>query len=300
MRAKGVAELRREMQTLRTEHPTPPHTEASVLQQQHEDYHKHNAMPLIPWMSLDEGGCERPADPPPRPITQRKSLPSPAHFDFSPHRVLSLKRHLHHRHLPPGAAVVAAAATGGAEQPTDPSKPLSQQLLQHKLQQKRQIFQKQFGPVAVSSSSSVCGAPCGGVSASAPLHQQFQQMQLEAGVATEHDDIAQLPQDLTAALHQAALHHQQHQQHQQQLAMMRRHVIRQTSYKLAQQQTVMPPLGPSDPAGATGDMIPPWQLMGPVDPPPLSPMFEEGEGEGNGDMGGHLGADQATGGMEVA
>ena len=310
-KTRGVAELRKEMECLQTHYRTNvTDEELASLQEQHQQYkaerEKQNAP--LQWTSLDEAPqVERP-----KLSTKRKSLPTPGHFDFSPHKLLALKQAMQvQRHLgdgpPPtnqpaqpvpqpggiaGGPLVPPCAAP-AVYPT--SIPLSQQLLQHKLQQKRQIFQKH---------SHSFSAPPG-----TPLHQQFQQMTIEGAAGgsallppqslyLEGGDggvplveqqphqqqqppgevyEAPLPQDLAAALHQATLQQQQ----QQQLALMRRHVIRQTSYKLAQQQTVMPPLG----AGVTEDMIPPWQLVALTDPPPLSPMFEEGEGESNGEGG---------------
>lgn len=78
-------------------------------------------------------------------------------------------------------------------------------------------------------------------------------------------DIAMaMPQDLQAAL--------QHQPHQQ-MALVRRHVVRQSSYKMAQQQPVMPPYA----GGSIEDDFLLWGQAFPIatDQPPLSPMFEE-------------------------
>jgi hypothetical protein len=89
-----------------------------------------------------------------------------------------------------------------------------------------------------------CGPSCGNT----------ELIDASAGAA----DIAMaMPQDLQAALQQ---------QPHQQMVLVRRHIVRQSSYKLAQQQPVMPPFGEED--------LLLWQQF-PSEQPPLSPMFEE-------------------------
>lgn len=70
---------------------------------------------------------------------------------------------------------------------------------------------------------------------------------------------------LTAGLHQAS--HQLVTYKQLPLPYVRRHFIRQTSYKMAQQQPIIPPISGGD------ELLLPWHHAS--DAPPLSPTFEE-------------------------
>ncbi|WAR06101.1 SIK2-like protein [Mya arenaria] len=97
----------------------------------------------------------------PRPLLKRMSLPSET-ADMQPHRLLALKQcHQVERHM----VDRVSSQESVAPQPVfgESSKPLQQQLLQHRLQQKRQSFHQKHS-----------GNP--------QLHQQMQQLQLDAQV----------------------------------------------------------------------------------------------------------------------
>lgn len=118
----------------------------------------------------------------PRPLMKRMSLPSET-FDIQPHRLLALKQSLQvERQLD---------LVGPMDEYSN--KPLQQQLLQHRFQQKLHN----------------------------PLQNQFQQLQIDP----QSVDHVYMPVSMPQRLPQAEI---------------RPPVIRKTSYKLAQQQTVMP------------------------------------------------------------
>lgn len=118
----------------------------------------------------------------PRPLMKRMSLPSET-FDIQPHRLLALKQSLQvERQLD---------LVGPMDEYSN--KPLQQQLLQHRFQQKLHN----------------------------PLQNQFQQLQIDP----QSVDHVYMPVSMPQRLPQTEI---------------RPPVIRKTSYKLAQQQTVMP------------------------------------------------------------
>lgn len=211
MKAKGMTELRTEQMNL------PEMFQSGMNDQVKQYYDRINSRQ---W-SLDE----QPSPPQrPRLLAKRMSLPSET-FDLQPHRLLALKQSMMvERHLGSPTSSQEEVASGdlyslkSCEYQAQ-NKPLQQQLLQHRLQQKRQIWQKQ-----------------------AQIHHQFQQMQLDPQqqqlMTPQYPPMAYNPQLA----------------HQPQMNMVRPQVNRQSSYKLAQQQTVMPPL-------MAGDMAL-WQQQG--------------------------------------
>ena len=403
MKTRGVTELRKEMENLQNQYKTVlTEEELKQLQQQHCQYQeKFNNRQ---W-SLDEPSpVERP-----KLTTKRMSLPTPGQFEMhlAPHKILAMKHSMQvERHLdpvaqagvsgPPTGAVAAAAAPvavvpsfssqagqagqGDAGQQQGlypggtaavPTKPLQQQLLQHRLQQKRQVFQKQaqhaqqphqlyqqFQSLNIDSSQQqqqqhYMGPPqqigpppppppqqlaTGGdqpqqlylgeqpgahiivqepaphhVAMASPCMQGMTPMlssptsvpqlpscmyQEQAGLYTlkggppamgeflpgsqpSLSDTAglvgaQMVPDLNALQQQAASI--QSPAAQTQLMMMRRHVVRQTSYKLAQQTPVMPPYGGVATGEGAEQILLPW-LTASSEQPQLSPTFEGEEEE---------------------
>ncbi|CAH1795903.1 unnamed protein product [Owenia fusiformis] len=247
MKAPGMAELRQEHQHIEG---VP---EEQLDLQSHQDHHLSGRQ----W-SLDEespGQRQRP------PMVKRMSLPSEP-FDLQPHQFLAMKHSINiERHMeskPPETEVFNPLRPCEYQ-----NKPLEKQLLQHRLQQRRQIFQKHAMPQH---------APQQGQT----LQQQFQQLQLDTSLKSHTDPASFKSLENTTPLHhmpitQGAMQpsfqptnvpptaKQQQQsniqqatiqkqiamqpmalQQQQQMALLRRQMIRQSSYKLAQQQSVIP------------------------------------------------------------
>jgi hypothetical protein len=92
----------------------------------------------------------------------------------------------------------------------------------------------------------------------------------EGALQLDMDDIRKScmsdPAAVALVLHQGT--HQMAAHKQVMLPYLRRHFIRQTSYKMAQQQPVIPPLPGGD------ELLLPWHHTSDA-PPPLSPTFEE-------------------------
>ncbi|XP_046545798.1 serine/threonine-protein kinase SIK1-like isoform X2 [Haliotis rubra] len=144
MRAKGMVELRQEHQQLQNmfqQHiPVPPNPHPLPHRKLSAPHH-----PSFRQWSLDE----QPVHPPRRrPLMKRMSLPSES-FDIQPHRLLALKQSMQveqqmdrvgsQDNVHPHGGV--GGGYGGMEFHMT-NKPLQHQLMQHRLQQKRQTFQK--------------------------------------------------------------------------------------------------------------------------------------------------------------
>lgn len=122
----------------------------------------------------------------PRPLMKRMSLPSET-FDIQPHRLLALKQSLQVERQMDRVGQVDEFS----------NKPLQQQLLQHRFQQKLQC----------------------------PLQNQFQQLQIDSQYQTYDQQHGYMPVSMPQRLPPSDIRPQ---------------VIRKISYKLAQQQPVMP------------------------------------------------------------
>ena len=146
-RAPGMPELRQEHQHLQHLYSNcMTNTQVQQMQMQHSEYLEKSARQ---W-SVEDQHHPKPRPP---PLMKRMSLPSES-FDIQPHRLLALKQSMKveseirdkvvsqedmsHQ----GAAQSSQFNPAMFEYPTQ-NKPLQQQLLQHRLQQKRQTFQKQ-------------------------------------------------------------------------------------------------------------------------------------------------------------
>ncbi len=172
MKTRGMVELRKEMENLQTHYkPALTETELKELQQQHSQYHER--VNQRQW-SLEEGPTTE--MPPPALMAKRKSLPAPGNFDLAPHQLLALKQSMHVEQQLDTAPVTTTPPSGGgggddgspptgqyAIQGSPPNKSLQHQLLQHRIQQKRQVFQKHPQ-----------------LSQTLPLYQEFQQMHIDS------------------------------------------------------------------------------------------------------------------------
>ncbi|XP_021372693.1 serine/threonine-protein kinase SIK2-like [Mizuhopecten yessoensis] len=228
MRAEGMIELREEHQELQNMFSGMPSTEQSVaLQQQHSEYIEKNGRQ---W-SLEDGQHAQ-AQRPPRPLMKRMSLPSET-FDLQPHRLLAIKQSLQvERELDRVTSNEELTQQGAAAPPFCQqydfplqSNPLKQQFLQHRLQQKRQTLQKQT-----------------------QLQHQFQQMHIVPCDPSSLSSANQIPRKQRHSGKHDELNH-----------LSRPPVIRKISYKLAQQQPVMPPMSDGGDAPWPQNLLPPTQ-----------------------------------------
>ncbi|KAK3107528.1 hypothetical protein FSP39_016792 [Pinctada imbricata] len=209
MRAQGMVELRQEHNVLQQMYQNNMTTEEILaVQKQHAEYLEKNSQQ---WPQEEFQPKQRP-----RPFLKRMSLPS-ENFDIQPHRLLALKQSLHvEREI---NRVSSNEETPAPSQFEYINKPLQQQLLQRNLQQKRQILQKH-----------------------GQLHQQFQNLQIDHQTGFQPYPTPQ------SASHQPGQYlTPQGRLHGDELTHLGRPpVIRKISYKLAQQQTVMPPFSDED------------------------------------------------------
>ena len=170
----------------------------------------------------------------PRPLMKRMSLPSET-VDMQPHRLLALKQSMQLEQQ-----MDRVSSQDPVQQPIpafgESSKPLQQQLLQHRLQQKRQSFHQKHAVHPPHPQ----------------LHQQFQQLQLDPQQSLyQHSTSSQQstscdnnlvdsypPQNtVNVSLSNALVHNNCNP------SLMNRPpppIIRKSSYKLAQQQPVLP------------------------------------------------------------
>lgn len=228
MRAEGMIELREEHQHLQNMYGVPTTEQVVALQQQHSEYMEKNGRQ---W-SLEDSQHSQPPRPP-RPLMKRMSLPSET-FDLQPHRLLAIKQSMQvERELDrvtSNEEMTQQGAVPPFSQQYDYSmqnKPLQQQILQHRLQQKRQTLQKQT-----------------------QLQHQFQQMHIVPGDQASLSSANQIPY----------LCKQRHcGKHDELNHLSRPPVIRKISYKLAQQQPVMPPMSDMSEAPWQQNMLPPTQ-----------------------------------------
>lgn len=160
----------------------------------------------------------------PRPLMKRMSLPSET-FDMQPHRILAIKQSIQVEQQ------MDRVVSHDSVQPQmlfeeQSNKPLQQQLLQHRLQQKRHSFHQKHGL------------------GNAQLQQQMQQLQLEAPHAlfpptsSHQTGEGLLHHNMMSVSRNNPLVHGVETSHVQMAG--RPPVIRKISYKLAQQQPVMP------------------------------------------------------------
>lgn len=181
MRACGMMELRQEHHQLTSMYPpspynstgdnaAPPTSTSPPLPSPHPHPHRKLSAPhhSVRQWSLDEPGGAGGAMSRRRPLMKRMSLPSES-FDIQPHRLLALKQSLHLEQQldrvgvsPVGDSQEDMSPTSQARIPQAPplpgpssaghyeyvpcSKSFQQQLMSHRLQQKRQVFQKHGHP----------------------------------------------------------------------------------------------------------------------------------------------------------
>ncbi|KAJ8316285.1 hypothetical protein KUTeg_006299 [Tegillarca granosa] len=257
MRAQGMVELRQEHQNLPGLFQRSfTEDEAIQLQLQNSDLQDGG----LRQSSLDE---QQSLKARPRPLMKRMSLPSET-FDIQPHQLLALKQSLQvEREMDRAVSheevqqVVTQAQFVSQQTSFDfasGNKPLQQALLQHRLQQKRQTLQKQ-----------------------SQLHNQFQQLQIDSQNVQNFYPVSNLQsfqlQNSSSQMNYltANLAHQQRLsgQHDE---LGRPPVIRKTSYKLAQQQPVMPPF--QDLENPSGDKFMPPQI-GNMIPQNINVQYDE-------------------------
>ncbi|KAL5019560.1 hypothetical protein ScPMuIL_002452 [Solemya velum] len=201
MRAQGMTELRQEHQevdeSLERAYSNPPQPK-SLRESAGRQW------------SLDEEEIKAPSSR--TLMTKRMSLPSGS-FDIQPHKLLALKQSMQvEREMDRVSSQEEVdkqpVSTGQTFEYLNQSKPLQQQLMQHRLQQKRQAFQKH-----------------------GQLHTNFQQLQINQ--CTHMLPHYQLPgpQPIPPVVSLP-----------DETNSVRPQVIRKISYKLAQQHTVMPPI----------------------------------------------------------
>lgn len=180
-----------------------------------------------------------------RPLMKRMSLPSET-VDMQPHRLLALKQSMQ---LEQQMDRVSSQDSVQQQVPAfgESSKPLQQQLLQHRLQQKRQSFHQKHAGHPPSHPQ---------------LHQQMQQLQLDSQqplyqhptssqqtTSCDNSLVESFPPQSTAnvSLSNALVHNNCDP------SLMNRPIIRKISYKLAQQQPVLPEYSDSE--------LLPWQRV---------------------------------------
>lgn len=190
MKTRGVAEIRKEMENLQTRFQNHlPEGQLRRLQEQHQAYQE---------MSLKQRSLEENLQPLERPKLHTKRMSLPGQMDLVPHKILALKQSrqlerqfepLSNSPSPVGGGVVGysegspaaggvVAPTGGAPGGSVSGKPplgtppypsLHKQLGLHRLQQKRQQFQKHGQSFSVTNQ----------------MYRQFQQMNLEQGEGSQ-------------------------------------------------------------------------------------------------------------------
>ena len=217
MRSPGISDMRTDQQTYQTAYGIRM-APSNLL----HDYTEENDLNMGQFTG-DESQSSKQR---PRPLMKRMSLPSET-FDMQPHRILALKQSLQVEQQ-----MDRVVSHDSSQQPLfgESSKPLQQQLLQHRLQQKRQSFHQKHA-----------GSP--------QLLQQLQQLQLDnpnavypcpSSQSTSVNDSTNqhfLYQNSVNVSHNNALVHTQIGDSS--LAGQTQ-VIRKTSYKMAQQQPVLP------------------------------------------------------------
>ncbi|XP_056012527.1 serine/threonine-protein kinase SIK2-like isoform X2 [Ostrea edulis] len=220
MRAPGMTELRKEHDTLQQMFsPNMTPEQVQHIQQQHAAYMESSGRQ---WPTDEQNQKARP-----RPFLKRMSLPS-ENFDIQPHKLLALKQSMQ-------VERAMDRVSSHEEVANDPNsfeymnKPLQQALLQRNLQQKRQSWQQKH----------------------CPLNQQFQKLQIDQNSFQPYPspNIQILPEQAGQTmfgnnfLMGANIGNQQriNGQGEDLGPMGRPPVIRKVSYKLAQQQPVMPP-----------------------------------------------------------
>lgn len=213
----GMTELRKEHVTLQQMFsPNMTPEQIQISQQQHAAY-------------MESSGRQWPTEeqnqkPRPRPFLKRMSLPS-ENFDIQPHKLLALKQSMQ-------VERAMDRVSSHEEVANDPSsfeyinKPLQQALLQRNLQQKRQSWQQKH----------------------CPLNQQFQKLQIDQNSFQPYPspNIQMLSEQGCQSVFGNHFGISANLGNQQRISgqceeMGRPPVIRKVSYKLAQQQPVMPP-----------------------------------------------------------
>lgn len=229
--AQGIIAFR---QRLKESMKCPGMTE---LRPDHQQLHNVYGIKMAPSSLLqdhtEEIGSGEPYQPqdnqsqkkPPRPLMKRMSLPSET-VDLQPHRLLAMKQSLQLEQQ-----IDRVVSQDSVQQPMfgESSKPLQQQLLQHRLQQKRQSFHQKH----------VCNPQ---------LNQQMQQLHLESQSLYPVTSSQQSSSDNMSELFIAPRPHNSVSQNNSLVLTQttepslaaRPQVIRKTSYKLAQQQPVLP------------------------------------------------------------
>ncbi|XP_053408401.1 serine/threonine-protein kinase SIK2-like [Mercenaria mercenaria] len=218
MKCQGMVELRPEHQQLHNVYGIKM-APSSLVQDHTEDVNS----PGQQYVGQTDNQQQKKA---PRPLMKRMSLPSET-VDLQPHKLLAIKQSLQVEQQ-----MDRVVSQDSVQQPMfgESSKPLQQQLLQHRLQQKRQSFhQKNVG--------------------NPQLHHQMQQLQLDnqlplamfptqSSQQSSCDSMTEMfvPPHCSVSHNNALVHTQTGDPS----LIARPHIIRKTSYKLAQQQPVLP------------------------------------------------------------
>ncbi|KAL3884296.1 hypothetical protein ACJMK2_024444 [Sinanodonta woodiana] len=232
MRSPGITELHKEHQQLQTMYglKMAPNHAYNYPAMDGSNVRQH---------SVEEQSTQKPR---PRPLMKRMSLPSET-FDMQPHRYLALKqslqveeqldRHASHDNSQQQESSFLSQQPGGEYS----GRPLQQQLMQHILNQKRQSFHQR--PSLVQN----------------PLNHDTQLLQIDpksyqVGIYSSSSQQQGLGEGdfLDSSGHtRNGLGLQAKEE-----GMLRPPIIRKISYKLAQQQPVMPPC-------ANEEVLLPWQ-----------------------------------------
>ena len=228
MKCQGMVELRSEHQQMHNVYGMKM-APSSLVQDHTEDVNS----PGHQYVGQTDNQQQKKA---PRPLMKRMSLPSET-VDLQPHKLLAIKQSMQLEQQ-----MDRVVSQDSVQQPMfgESSKPLQQQLLQHRLQQKRQSFhQKNVG--------------------NPQLHHQMQQLQLDSQLGmfppqSSQQSSCDSTTDMYVPPHYSVSHNNVlvHTQTGEPSLTVRPQIIRKTSYKLAQQQPVLPE------SHSTSELLP-WQ-----------------------------------------
>ncbi|KAL4229017.1 Serine/threonine-protein kinase sik2 [Mactra antiquata] len=222
MKCQGMTELRTDHQQLQNVYGLK--MAPSNLLQDHTEVSPGSSQQYV-------GQDNHPQKQRPRPLMKRMSLPSET-VDMQPHRLLAIKQSMQLEQQMDRVVSQDSVQQQQQQQPIfgESSKPLQQQLLQHRLQQKRQSFHNKHA-------------------GSHQLQQQMQQLQLDTQLSSMYpvsssqqmscDNMTEMytvpPPQCSVSQNTSSLVHTQSIE-----PSLRPQIIRKISYKLAQQQPVLP------------------------------------------------------------
>jgi len=172
MKARGVAELRKEMENLQERFKRGVTEEERIALQQEHSRYQEKLLACRQWSLDEESTRERP-----NLTTKRKSLPNPGHLDLTPHKFLAVKQSLQLEQkldsnqdssastTPPDDDSQEGSPTHfiGTPVPDFQPKTLQQQLLQQRMQPNKRTVQMQMPMSQVQAHQ---------------MYQQFQNMNI--------------------------------------------------------------------------------------------------------------------------